>query len=274
MKKHATTFTAFLCLSVFSSANATIISGFGAQADVGTFENCTICLRPGGLDGQVVNGGEFASSSSAFINDGIGTSFASAAFTGDVFSPVLRASSSSPLGVNNASDALATAIQGYTHTGPSDTFTIDVALTGTVTEPNSSAEGRIRGDIAIYLFPNATFGTNFSSFILEEVANLGTVLARETLFLSPSLDLSTSSLQFNLNTADEVFVWMQLQTKSERGAIVNAENTFQMSFSGGNTSQLQQAISSGLATPVPAPPVLWLLGLGFAALGVARRLTG
>lgn len=66
------------------------------------------------------------------------------------------------MGVNNASDALATFIHGYTHTGPADTFTIDVSLTGTVALPDPAADGLIRGDIAIYLFPDATSGTDFS----------------------------------------------------------------------------------------------------------------
>jgi hypothetical protein len=277
MNIRPTILATFLCLPVFGSAHAEIISGYGAVADTGTYGSCAvICLRPGGLNDQIVNGGEFATSASASINNSTATSFGSASFTGDVFSPVLNSWSGSPEGSNSASDAIVTAVQAWTYTGPTtQDFSIDLSLSGSITEPpGGSAEGSIEGRAAVYLFPNATFGTDFSSFILEEVANLGTLLDSEQLFLLPALDLSSGTLDFVADPGDELYVWMQLETKSERGAIVDAQNTFEMAFAAGDTSLLEETITPDSPTPVPAPPTLWLIGIGVAGICAARRHLG
>lgn len=273
MNRCITVLAAAACTMALGNAHSAIVSGYGAVADVGTFDDCAaFCLRPGGLNDQVVNGGEFASAASAAIDNATATSTASVEFTGDVFGPVLRARSESPVGSNDAADALATAIQAWTYTGgAAQDYAIEIALSGAITEPDGSAEGSIEGRAAVYLFDNATFGTNFSSFILEEVALSGTLLATEQLFLTPALDLRSGMLNFTLNPGDEVFVWLQLQTKSERGAIVDAQSTFDMSFTSGDTSALQATITPGASVPVPIPPALWLVVPGLAAMGASRR---
>lgn len=267
MRRSMITLSTALCLLTFNNAQSAIISGYGALADVGTYDSCAVlCLRPGGLDFQVLNGGEFASFATAGINNSSGTSSASVQFTGNVFSPVLRAQSSSPSGTT-ASDAIATGVQAWTYTGTNaQTFSIDASLTGTISEPTSSAEGAIEGRIAAYLYDNASFGTNYSSFILEEVALTGTLLDNDQSFLTPSLDARTASITFTLNPGDEVYIWMQLETKSERGAIVDASGTFLMDFSGGDTALLQETISA-----VPVPPALWLFASGLTFIGLRLR---
>jgi hypothetical protein len=248
------------------SAQAAINSGYGAVADVGTYNSCAdLCLRPGGLNDQIFNGGEFASSASATIDNGTAFGFASALFQGDVFSPLLRSRAESPVGDVTAGDGIATAVQGYTYMGAAaQDFSILVSLSGTIDEPNVSSEGSIKGRAAVYSHPNAPFGTNYSSFIFEEIPSGGVLLANEQLFLTTNIDLSTATLDFTLNVGDEVYVWMQLETKSERGATVNALNTFSMTFTAGDTATLQ-------ATVVPEPTSVWLLWTGLMALGFAGR---
>jgi hypothetical protein len=267
----------FLCLASLGSVHAAIISGYGAVADVGTYDSCAvICLRPGGLNGQIVNGSEFATSASAIIDNGTATSSGAVMFTGDVFSPALSSRSDSPAGSDNASDALVTAVQAWTYVGASSqAYSIDLSLSGSIDEPDSSADGSIEGRAAVYLYPNAGFSTNFSSFIFEEVASLGTLLDVEQLFLLPTLDLSSGVLDFVANPGDELYVWMQLETKSERGAIVDAQNTFEMAFAAGDTALLEETINpTSSPTPVPTPPILWLMGIGFAVMYAVRRHLG
>ena len=267
--KNKIRFSAILILIVLlpvCSAQAAIDSGYGAVADVGTYDSCAVlCLRPGGLNDQIFNGGEFASSASATINNGTAVGFASASFQGDVFSPLLRSRAESPLGDVTAGDGIATAVQGYTYMGEAaQDFSILVSLSGAIDEPNSSSEGSIEGRAAVYRHANAPFGTNYSSFILEEIALSGDLLANDQLFLTTSIDLSTATLDFTLNPGDEVYVWMQLETKSERGAIVDALNTFSMTFAAGDTATLQ-------ATVVPEPASMWLFWSGLLTLGFANR---
>jgi len=262
------------CLSLVSTVNghAAIVSGYGAVADLGTYDSCaSICLRPGGLDDQVIDGGELATSASAAIDNGTAASFGSAAFTGDVFSPVLRAWSASPPGSDNASDAIVTAVQAWTYLGstPQD-YSISLSMSGTIIERDSSAEGSIEGRAAVYLFPNATFGTDFSSFILEEVAGSGELLDHAQMFLLPNLDLSSDLLEFTAKPGDEFFIWMQLETKSERGATVDALSTYEMSFSAGDRSLLRETVRA----TVPAPLSLWLLGAGLAGVCAFRSRPG
>jgi hypothetical protein len=248
------------------SAQAVINSGYGAVADVGTYDSCaSLCFRPGSLNDQTLSGGEFASSASATIDNGTAFGFASALFQGDVFSPLLRSRAESPVGDVTAGDGIATAVQGYTYMGEvAQDFSILVSLSGAIDEPNASSEGSIEGRAAVYRHANAPFGTNYSSFILEEIASGGDLLANEQLFLTTSIDLSTATLDFTLNPGDEVYVWMQLETKSERGAIVDALNTFSMTFAAGDTATLQ-------ATVVPEPASMWLFWSGLIALGFANR---
>ena len=271
MKRCATIITTILCLSTFANAHAAIISGYGAVADVGTYDDCgVICLRPGGLNDQIVNGGEFATSASAVINNGTATSSASVSFTGDIFSPVLTARSESPVGSNNASDAIATAVQGWTYTGgTAEDYSINLALSGSINRLTGTAEGIIEGRAAVYLFPDATFDTNFSSFIFEEVPGRGTLLDQDQMFLTPFLDLRNATLDFTANPGDDIFIWMQLETKSERGAIVDATSTFEMSFSDGNTALLDETITTAT---VPLPATLWLFGAGLVGLRIAHRV--
>jgi hypothetical protein len=266
--KNIIRFSAILILIVLlpvCSAQAAINSGYGAVADVGTYDSCAVlCLRPGGLNDQIFNGGEFTSSASATIDNGTAFGFASALFQGDVFSPLLRSRAESPLGDVTAGDGIATAVQGYTYMGAAaQDFSIFVSLSGTIDEPNTSSEGSIEGRAAVYSHPDAPFGTNYSSFIFEEIPSGGVLLANEQLFLNPSLDLSAATLNFTLNPGDEVYVWMQLETKSERGAIVNALNTFSMTFTAGDTATLQ-------ATVVPEPASMWLFWSGLITLGFAN----
>lgn len=235
----------FLLLSAAAAAQSGITSGYGAIADIGFFDSCaTICLRPGGLDDQQVNGGEFFENAAASLfNSGTENGFGSATFTGDAFSPLLRARARSTLDDNNAVDAIVTAIQGYTFMGASpETFTVLASLTGTVDQPDNRAEGVIRGRIAVYVYENATFSTDFATFIFEEVAGEGEVLDQAQLFLLPTLDLSEETLEFTLNPGDEVYVFMQLESKSERGAVVDATNTFGVSFVAGDAAMLSPTI--------------------------------
>ncbi|MEM6574650.1 MAG: hypothetical protein AAF736_10290, partial [Pseudomonadota bacterium] len=61
-------------------------------------------------------------------------------------------------------------------------------------------------------------------------------------FLLPTLDLSEETLEFTLNPGDEVYVFMQLESKSERGAVVDATNTFGVSFVAGDAAMLSPTI--------------------------------
>ena len=130
-----------------SLAQSAINSGYGAVADVGTYDSCAVlCLRPGGLNDQIVNGGEFASSASATIDNGVALGFASATFQGDAFSPLLRSRAESPFGDVTAGDGIATAVQGYTYTGGTgQNFSVQVSLTGTIDESSPGSEGSIEG---------------------------------------------------------------------------------------------------------------------------------
>ena len=91
------------------------------------------------------------------------------------------------------------------------------------------------------------------------------------LFLTSFLDLSSGTLDFIANPGDDIFVWMQLETKSERGAVVDATGTFEMSFASGDTALLEETISTGTTEPVPLPASIWLFGIGIASLRIARR---
>jgi hypothetical protein len=267
-KKRFSAIPILIVLLPVCSAQAAINSGYGAVADVGTYDSCAVlCLRPGGLNDEILDGGEFAGSASATIDNDTAFGFASASFQGDVFSPLLRSRAESPLG-DTAGDGIATAVQGYTYMGAAaQDFSILVSLSGTIVEPDPSSggsEGSIEGRAAVYSHPDAPFGTNYSSFIFEEIPSGGVLLANEQLFLTTSIDLSAATLDFTLSPGDEVYVWMQLETKSERGAIVNALNTFGMAFTAGDTATLQ-------ATVVPEPTSVWLFLTGLIALGFAER---
>jgi hypothetical protein len=249
-------------------ADAAITSGYGAAAEARTFPNCAVlCPGPAGTDETNFAGGEFATGATATVDNSTATGFASVSFTGDAFTPLLRAAATSPVTGSTAGDGKATAIQSYTFTGtaPMD-FSIFAELHGTILEPDGNSEAKIEGRVAVYIWDNAEFATDYSSFIFETVPlSGGEVLANKQLFLNPSLDLSSATLDFTLNPGDEAYVFAQLFAKGERGGSANAINTFDMSFTAGDTATLQAMIA-----PVPLPGPLWLLGSALLMIASSR----
>lgn len=92
-------FTAAAALLLVSvSSHAAIVPGYGVAAGASTFPNCpSFCV--GGSNESDFDGGEFATSATAQVNNATASGFASGSFGGSAFTPVLRASADSPLHV-------------------------------------------------------------------------------------------------------------------------------------------------------------------------------
>ncbi len=259
---------AVIVLFVISfSANAAIVSGYGVSASASTSPDCPLGCN-GGSNELVTDGGEFATAATAEVNNATATGFGSGSFGGSAFTPLLRASATSPLGASTQGFALTTAVQGYTFTGATTTsFSLFVELHGTTNEPDFSSDARIRSDLAVYILPDAPFVTHFGTLIFEYVALTpgAELLANESLFLSAGLgtDLASTTLNFSLDPGDEIYVFANLSARASRGGSADATNTLSMTF---NDASLLQA------TVVPVPAAVWLFGSALIGLlGIRRR---
>jgi hypothetical protein len=258
--------TAAAALSLVSvSSHAALVSGYGVSAGAATFPNCpSFCS--GGSNERDSDGGEFATSATAQVDNTTASGFASGSFGGSAFTPVLRASADSPLSPATRGQGGATAIQGYTFTGGESTdFSLFVELDGTTTEPTASSEARISAALAVYILEDAPFVTDYGTLVFEIVPGEGgDVLANDQLFLNPGLGttFASTTLDFTLNPGDEIYVFAQLGASAERGGSADATNTLTLTFD--DASQLQAAV-------VPVPAAIWLFGSCLALLGWLKR---
>ena len=255
---------AALSVSQVGPLSAAIISGYGAFAEVRTCQNEVIgCPGPGGTDETVTVGGEFTTSANVTTSSDnkTGTSMASVAFTNDVFTPRLKAFASTDALSSNAAEGVALAIQSWTYQGDAQAdFSISIQLDGNLdsTAPGSDAE--IRADIAAYVWDDAEFFTGefgLATFLGELLpGGGGTLLDRDTLFLSPTLTIDTATFDFLVNPGDQLYVLAQLEAKSERGGIADASSTLEVRFTGGNTDLLDAVIQPQGFVPAPATTLL------------------
>lgn len=255
---------ALLLVSV--SSHAAIVTGYGVSAGAATFPNCPSFCQ-GGSNERDSDGGEFATSATAQVNNTTANVFASGSFGGSAFTPVLRASADSPLSAATQGTGGVTAIQGYTFTGGESTdFSLFVELDGTTIEPQPSSDAVIGAELAVYILPNAPFVTDFGTLIFEIVPlSGGTVLVQDQLFLTPGLGttFASTTLDFTLNPGDEIYVFAGLNARAARGGSADATNTLTLTFD--DASQLQ-------AAAIPVPAAIWLFASALGLVAGLRRL--
>ena len=131
-----------MMVGVSTSAQASIVGGYGVEASAGTASNCpSYCTSAGGGDFKSdTNGGEFATSASASENS-YGSASASAVYTGSsTYLPTLKVSGSSELGKSASANAFG--VQGYTYSGAEDSITLDFNLHGSVGDNASGYASR------------------------------------------------------------------------------------------------------------------------------------
>ncbi|MBT8446457.1 MAG: hypothetical protein KJO38_04865 [Gammaproteobacteria bacterium] len=253
------------------------IGGYGAVAEARTFDDCSfICSPPGGVDASATPaGGEFATSALVDFTSSSGRGFAEAAFTGDVFTPLLRALGSSPAGQTTGGEGIATAIQRWAFTGASpEDFSVTVTVDADFTLPNANSDVEARGRFAVYTLSDPIFTSDYSTGVLEEIqgpandqgALFETGQVSDSPFFAPGSGFDTETVNFTLNPGDVVYVFAQLAAKGENGGISDATSTLTVTFGPGDPVQLLSA------TVVPVPAAVWLFGPAVLTLaGIGRR---
>ncbi len=256
---HAARIVIIAALSLTTVHVHAATTGYGAVAEARTFDDCSfICSPPGGVDASAVPaGGELATSALVDFTSSSGRGFAEAAFTGDVFAPLLRALGSSPAGQTTGGEGIATAIQRYEFTGaaPED-FSITVTVDADFSLPNANSDVEARGRLAVYTLVDPIFTTDFSTGVLESIQvpadEQGAVFevgqVSDNPFFAPGSGFDTDTVNFTLNPGDVLYVFAQLTAKGENGGVADATSTLTVTF--GPTDPVQLLAPS--VVPVPA----------------------
>ena len=265
---------AALLLSTPVFANATVISGYGAEATVWTADNCPSYLQcRNGVDvGQaqyVKNGGEFASSATAYEDtNGMGQSLAE--LTGDTYLPILKAQTSAAPA--KASFAQAFGSQGFTYSGAtSKTINLDINLHGSIGiyDANSSSTDDLEAVVAVILGNEMEWYTYDINLLSAEIAS-GETVGLESLSITPDdgLDVginTSTTISFNLDPGMDFFVVASLTAHSLNG-YANGWNTLTMAFDD-NTG-----LKAASAASVPEPSTMLLFSTALIGLmGVRKR---
>ncbi len=255
---------------VFSASAQAALDNWGTYSSASTStcasfsDTCSVGTGPSdfAFGGDNVMGSE----SSVSINDGRGSSFASAtvdAVTNELNTTVLRGQASG--NANGIATAFAAGIDGYTYTGADPiTLVITATLTGTISNPSNSSFNDIDGFIALIdEFQLDGMGTiNLSGFFGEGIfpidqANL-------------SLDASGSDSAFvsiDLQQGDTFYLYSTLSVGGANGGNSSSMNSLRYDFS--STDNLVS--SSIAAAPVPVPAAAWLMGSALLGLFGASR---
>lgn len=215
-----------------------------------------------GPDVDLING--LVADSEVVSPRGEGEGHARLSRAGSISTPELKAFGAGTAGgpgTAGIGQGFAFGMEGYTYAGPGTTISLDIELSGIITNPNGRSFTSIDADVYILDpgdFAFGGFGTlNLGGLLGEGIFPLDVV----SLFLDNS-GIDTASLQLDLEDGDQFYVYATLGASAANGAIADALGTLTMDFSD----------SSGLvAASVPLPPAAWLfVSAVVGMLGVRR----
>lgn len=235
-----------------ASSNTSACASFSATCSTGTSGNF----------GPYIDNVEGASTSSS-ISDSRGAAEAHATMINESGIEMIHLKGQAASNTDGIAKASSWGLNTYTYAGASTTITLDINLTGMLSNPGS-AFTNIEADVYI-INPNDLFGmpfTNISAFFGEGVFPI----TQTSVSIGDALTTSaTDSLSITLNDGDEFAVWALLYIGGGNGGQVQAMNSLDLTFSN----------NTGLSSPasvVPVPAAIWLFASGLLGLvGIARR---
>lgn len=167
--------------------------------------------------------------------------------------------------VGGIGDGEAWGLIGYTYNGPGATISLDVNLSGTVSNPIGSGFSEIVASVYIidpldWEFTLGGFSTDASGYFGE-----GLFPIAEAFVSLEESGIDSDSIELMLETGDSFYVWAFMNVGAGAGGTSSSLNSLDMSFS--DNSNL---IANSSAVPLPA--AAWLLFSGmFALLGFRKN---
>ena len=250
-------------------ATAVPLTEWGARAGTSVSDCPSFCtnFNFGPTDGGV---GQLTASSTVLESRGDADGFAG--LTGGLSVPVLRARGESIPGQKGAGGS-AFGSQGYTYNGPAKTITLDLTLTGTLEDPDSTSRGEIDATVVLFSPENYAFTSDLPSLVFEFGATPLTLSgglgdAQVDLALTETGSINqTASISVDVSDGDQFYIWAFLDadavsSSSARG-LADAFNTLGMSFTD----------PTGLtpAAVVPEPTSLAMLLVACCCPRIVRR---
>lgn len=244
-----------------SSAQAAIISGYGATAWTSTNSNCpSYCTGPSAYDSD----GGAGQSSASSVEDTYNFARSYVSLSGSTYLPILRVEAESDPMSNAVANAMG--VQGYTYSGvDATTITLDFNLHGSVGVADTNASNRnvLEAGVAVFIGSELEFLGGYGTMVYE---NILPPVDSQQIFISQGTDVNQfGSINFDINPGDDFFVLGYLSASSRNG-FAESWNTLTLEFE--DDSYLAAADVSA----VPVPAAVWLFGSGLLGLiGIARR---
>ena len=223
--------------------------------------------------GPSLGGENVTISGTSSIADTRGSAMASAALSGGISTPVLKAQSEANSGFKGAF-ATAFAVQGYTYNGVGEILTLDVSLDGLVNDPEMDPTDT-SVTLEVVLYQSDPFGFYMDRGTLDFEVGAVPLKQPDTSEASVKLQLDhtntmTDSGQINVDVSngDEFYIWAYMRAISQSGSNATSADAF-------NTGTMDFQCARDLtpaASSVPLTAAAWLFGSGIIGLiGIARR---
>ncbi|REL28488.1 hypothetical protein DXX93_19230 [Thalassotalea euphylliae] len=262
----------FSFLTFSQHVSASLIQGWGVQANAGSASNCSAgsCTSANGGRFAGENDGGEHQTTATLEHDLYGYGRAYADLSGSGYLPTLKVFASSEFGSRGTANAFG--VQRFTYEGADNhTIDLDYNLHGSITEFSSRNYLQLRADVGVLIGDSLEWYPDFASLYFEFGGDLEPG-GNDSEFISSGADVNMPGrLSFDIDNGQSFYVITSVSARAYGGE-ADGWNTLSLSFldTSGLTAASAGSLNNQSTTAVPLPAT-WLMLLLPLAMLVRRQ---